>query len=62
MDTKALTQSFGWKEADAFRQHDVQELMRVLFDAFEKTLSAQQYDELVTNLYQVIPRITLDSC
>ena len=30
--TRALTNSFGWSRADSFMQHDVQELMRVLFD------------------------------
>jgi hypothetical protein len=29
--TQPLTHSFHWTQADAFRQHDVQELMRVLF-------------------------------
>jgi ubiquitin carboxyl-terminal hydrolase 47 len=35
VDTKSLTTSFGWTTAQAFRQHDVQELCRVLFDALE---------------------------
>jgi uncharacterized UBP type Zn finger protein len=35
IDTKSLTTSFGWTTAQAFRQHDVQELCRVLFDALE---------------------------
>ena len=35
VDTRALTTSFGWTSAQAFRQHDVQELCRVLFDALE---------------------------
>ena len=36
VDTKGLTTSFGWTSAQAFRQHDVQELCRVLFDALEQ--------------------------
>ena len=36
VDTKALTHSFGWGAADAFTQHDAQELLRVLFDALER--------------------------
>ena len=36
LDTRALTASFGWSQAEAFRQHDVQELLAVLFDALEK--------------------------
>ena len=35
VETKALTTSFGWTTGQAFRQHDVQELCRVLFDALE---------------------------
>jgi Ubiquitin carboxyl-terminal hydrolase len=36
--TKDLTMSFGWTDDDAFTQHDVQELMRVLFDALTTVL------------------------
>jgi ubiquitin C-terminal hydrolase len=38
VDTKSLTHSFRWTAAQSFRQHDCQELMRVLFTALEKTL------------------------
>eukprot|EP01124_Arcella_intermedia_P000601 TRINITY_DN10318_c0_g1_i1.p1 TRINITY_DN10318_c0_g1~~TRINITY_DN10318_c0_g1_i1.p1 ORF type:complete len:989 (-),score=261.99 TRINITY_DN10318_c0_g1_i1:1624-4158(-) len=34
-ETKNLTLSFGWGATDAFRQHDVQELLRKLFEALE---------------------------
>ncbi len=34
--TSDLTKSFGWNSDDAFQQHDVQELCRVMFDALEK--------------------------
>eukprot|EP01101_Sappina_pedata_P002182 TRINITY_DN12439_c0_g1_i1.p1 TRINITY_DN12439_c0_g1~~TRINITY_DN12439_c0_g1_i1.p1 ORF type:complete len:1099 (+),score=421.81 TRINITY_DN12439_c0_g1_i1:26-3298(+) len=33
--TKELTKSFGWTSSDAFTQHDVQELNRVLCDTLE---------------------------
>src|SRR5438552_1848765 len=33
--TEDLTHSFGWSQTDAFQQHDVQELCRILFDALE---------------------------
>ena len=36
VSTEALTHSFGWANAELFRQHDVQELMRVLFTALER--------------------------
>ena len=35
VNTADLTHAFGWSNADNFRQHDVQELMRVLFGALE---------------------------
>ena len=39
VETAALTKSFRWTDAESFRQHDIQELMRVLFAALEKTLA-----------------------
>lgn len=35
IDTLELTKSFGWNTADAFEQHDVQELNRILMDRLE---------------------------
>eukprot|EP00941_MAST-03F_sp_MAST-3F-sp1_P004371 g4371.t1 len=35
ISTKSLTKAFGWTAAESFRQHDVQELCRVLFDNIE---------------------------
>lgn len=50
--TKDLTKSFGWEDADAFTQHDVQELCRVLFDALEKNFQGTKQANLVNELYQ----------
>jgi ubiquitin carboxyl-terminal hydrolase 47 len=36
VSTKGLTHSFGWTHGEAFQQHDVQELNRVLFSALER--------------------------
>eukprot|EP00966_Prymnesium_polylepis_P300512 6944644-Prymnesium_polylepis.1 len=36
VSTRELTASFGWSEAEAHRQHDVQELCRVLFETLGK--------------------------
>jgi ubiquitin carboxyl-terminal hydrolase 7 len=36
--TNELTKSFGWDSMDAFHQHDVQELNRVLQDNLENTM------------------------
>ncbi len=33
VETKDLTESFGWTSREVFVQHDVQELLRVLFDS-----------------------------
>ena len=38
--TRALTRSFGWSSDEAFRQHDIQELNRVLCDRLGPVLSA----------------------
>jgi ubiquitin carboxyl-terminal hydrolase 7 len=35
VSTKDLTKSFGWSTMDAFMQHDVQELNRVLCEKLE---------------------------
>jgi ubiquitin carboxyl-terminal hydrolase 47 len=50
--TTALTKSFGWTGSQAFAQHDVQELMHKLFQAFEIELGSSMYDRLVSNNYQ----------
>ncbi|KAA0151059.1 hypothetical protein FNF31_06914 [Cafeteria roenbergensis] len=42
IETKALTHSFGWSGSQAFEQHDVQELARVLLDALDETVHAGQ--------------------
>jgi ubiquitin carboxyl-terminal hydrolase 47 len=38
-ETKSLTKSFQWGNSDAFYQHDIQELCRVLFEAIEMSLN-----------------------
>lgn len=52
VQTKNLTKSFGWTDADAFTQHDVQELCRVLFDALEKAWKGTKQENLINELYQ----------
>lgn len=39
--TKKLTESFGWDNTDAFTQHDVQELNRILCDALEEKMKKE---------------------
>lgn len=50
--TQRLTQSFGWGDGEGFRQHDVQELLRKLFDAIEQAMPAEQYARMVSRLYK----------
>eukprot|EP00053_Salpingoeca_punica_P020778 m.212329 g.212329 ORF g.212329 m.212329 type:complete len:1131 (-) comp20082_c0_seq1:1073-4465(-) len=46
VETTAVTQSFGWDQSDSFEQHDVQELMRVLFEALEKEWKSDALQKL----------------
>eukprot|EP00759_Apiculatamorpha_spiralis_P000544 PhF_6_TR1018/c0_g1_i1/m.2043/K11838/USP7, UBP15; ubiquitin carboxyl-terminal hydrolase 7 len=43
VDTSGLTTAFGWTSADAFVQHDVEELMKLLFDHLERYPSVKEY-------------------
>jgi ubiquitin C-terminal hydrolase len=52
VQTKSLTKSFGWTDADAFTQHDVQELCRLLFEALEKCWKGTKQENLINDLYQ----------
>ena len=52
VETKGLTQSFGWAGAEAFEQHDVQELCRVLFDELESRLKGTNADQLIKDLFE----------
>lgn len=50
--TKDLTKSFGWGDEEAFTQHDVQELCRVLFDALEIAFKGTEQKDVINELYQ----------
>jgi len=52
-ETKNLTNSFGWENtSEAFTQHDVQEVCRVLFDALEIVWQGTDKENLIKELYQ----------
>ena len=54
VETQELTRSFGWGGAEAFKQHDVQEFLRVLMDNIEekmKSTKVEQLQSLVSNLF-----------
>ncbi len=52
IQTHGLTKSFGWNSEDAFQQHDVQELSRVMFDALETRFKNTLQKNLINELYQ----------
>ena len=52
VNTMELTRSFGWDSMDAFTQHDVQELARILCDKLEEKLKGTPGDRAIQNLFQ----------
>ena len=47
VSTKDLTKSFGWDTYDAFMQHDVQELNRVLQEKLEDKMKVLPQEKVV---------------
>eukprot|EP00945_MAST-04E_sp_MAST-4E-sp1_P002515 g2515.t1 len=52
VNTEELTRSFGWESQDAFQQHDVQELSRVLLDNLEEKMKGTRSEGLISKLLQ----------
>lgn len=50
VSTQQLTQSFGWNSHDAFMQHDVQELSRVLLDNLEERMKGTPMEGRIAKL------------
>jgi len=50
-ETKDLTKSFQWNSSEAWEQHDIQELCRVLFDAIEISLGPDDKN-FINELYE----------
>ncbi|KAL3620230.1 ubiquitin carboxyl-terminal hydrolase 13 [Castilleja foliolosa] len=50
--TKELTQSFGWDTDDAFLQHDVQELNRVLCENLEEKMKRTVVEGAIQQLFE----------
>jgi len=50
--TRDLTRSFGWDHADAFMQHDVQELNRVLCEKLEAKMKGTAVDGTIARLFE----------
>ncbi|XP_077867523.1 ubiquitin carboxyl-terminal hydrolase 47-like [Saccoglossus kowalevskii] len=52
VETTEVTKSFGWDSSEAWQQHDVQELCRVMFDALETKFKNTEQSDLINQLYQ----------
>jgi hypothetical protein len=52
LETKELTTSFGWDSNEAYDQHDVQELCRVMFDALEQLWRKSSNSKTIQDLYE----------
>ncbi|NXM47119.1 UBP40 hydrolase, partial [Gymnorhina tibicen] len=62
--TSDLTESFGWSSHEEMRQHDVQELNRILFSALETSLVGTSGHDLINRLYHgtVVNQIVCKEC
>lgn len=52
VETTDLTKSFGWDYTEAWQQHDIQELCRVMFDALEVKFKNTKQADLINILYE----------
>eukprot|EP01012_Entosiphon_sulcatum_P043360 TRINITY_DN5765_c0_g1_i1.p1 TRINITY_DN5765_c0_g1~~TRINITY_DN5765_c0_g1_i1.p1 ORF type:complete len:1217 (+),score=205.78 TRINITY_DN5765_c0_g1_i1:1973-5623(+) len=50
--TKELTQSFGWTDNEAWEQHDVQELLRLLSDSLEGRMKSVDGSENAFKIFE----------
>ncbi|XP_054427293.1 ubiquitin carboxyl-terminal hydrolase 40 [Pteronotus mesoamericanus] len=62
--TADLTDSFGWTRNEEMRQHDVQELNRILFSALETSLVGTSGHDLINRLYHgtIVNQIVCKEC
>jgi len=52
VNCKELMKSFGWDNADAFTQHDAQELNRILCDRLEEQMKGTAMDGSIKRLFE----------
>lgn len=52
VETTDLTRSFGWDSTEAWQQHDIQELCRVMFDTLEQKFKGTQQEDFINRLYE----------
>ncbi|XP_078306888.1 ubiquitin carboxyl-terminal hydrolase 40 isoform X1 [Panthera onca] len=62
--TMDLTDSFGWTSDEEMRQHDVQELNRILFSALETSLVGTSGHDLINRLYHgtIVNQVVCKEC
>ncbi|XP_025790940.1 ubiquitin carboxyl-terminal hydrolase 40 [Puma concolor] len=62
--TTDLTDSFGWTSDEEMRQHDVQELNRILFSALETSLVGTSGHDLINRLYHgtIVNQVVCKEC
>ena len=58
MSTKQLTNAFGWDHRQAFQQHDVQELSRVLTDRLHEIIDGKQIQNIFAGTIRTTIRCT----
>lgn len=51
VNTLELTKSFGWDSSDAFTQHDVQELNRILMDKLESAMKGTSIENSLNDIF-----------
>ncbi|AMD21987.1 HFR132Cp [Eremothecium sinecaudum] len=51
LDTIELTRSFGWDTGDAFTQHDIQELNRILMDRLENNMKGTEVEGKLNEIF-----------
>lgn len=52
VETTDLTRSFGWDSSEAWQQHDIQELCRVMFDTLEQNFKGTEEADFINRLYE----------
>lgn len=51
IDTNELTLSFGWDSSEAFTQHDVQEMNRILMDRLENKMKGTEIEGCLSDIF-----------
>lgn len=62
IETKELTESFGWNKEHAWQQHDIQELMRLLSDYLEQRMKGTASEGMFNQLFEGKMRAYVKCC